>query len=59
MPFMGNLLLVGSALLVMLVLVHGWHLLVRRIWVVDLNVQAMMILAMLTRCVDKIIVLVT
>jgi hypothetical protein len=56
---MGNLLLVGSALLVMLVLVHGWHLLVRRIWVVDLNAQVMMILVMLIRCVDKITVLVT
>jgi hypothetical protein len=54
---MGNLPPVGSALLGMLVVVHGWHLLVRRIWVVDLNAQAMTILAMLTRCVDKITVL--
>jgi hypothetical protein len=56
---MGNLLLVGSALLEMLVQLHGWHLLVRRIWVEVLNAQAMMILAMQTRCVDKITVLVT
>jgi hypothetical protein len=56
---MGNLLPKSNALLVMLVVVHDLQILGCRIWVVDPNVQVMMIPAMLTRCVDKITVLVT